>query len=96
MICCAFIFTPGEYDAEFHRLDDEIQAFAEAIPGFIKVESWLSPDGKSKNAMYYFEHMQAVRELSQFQQHLEAKSKVDRWYVDYRVEVMEVKSVYGK
>lgn len=96
MICCAFIFTPGTYDAEFHQLDGEIQSFAENLVGFIKVESWQSADGTTKNAMYYFESIAVVRELSKFQQHLEAKSKVDRWYQDYRVEVMEIKSVYGK
>lgn len=34
MICCQFIFKPGTYDEDFHRLDAEIAANARGLPGF--------------------------------------------------------------
>ena len=43
MICCQFIFKPGVYDDDFHRLDQEIEAFARALPGFVRVEIWNAP-----------------------------------------------------
>lgn len=53
MIRCQFIFKPGTYD-DFHRLDEEIDDYARSLPGFDRVERWLSPDGDVVNAMAYF------------------------------------------
>ena len=33
MICVQFIFKPGGYDEDFHRLDDQIEKFARGLPG---------------------------------------------------------------
>jgi hypothetical protein len=33
MICCQFIFKPGTYDDEFHRLDVQIDRYARALRG---------------------------------------------------------------
>ena len=96
MISCAFIFTPGEYDEDFHRLDNAIDVYARSIDGFIKVELWHSTDGKSKNAVYYFENEGALEKLANLPAHLKAKAQVDRWYDDYRVEISEVRQMYGK
>lgn len=95
MICCQFIFSPGEYDADFHRLDGEIDAFARALPGFVRAETWRSADGAEVNAIYYFSDRSAVGELARFPEHREAKGQVDRWYRSYRVIVSEVKAEYG-
>lgn len=95
MICCQFIFRPGTYDEDFHRLDAQIDAFARSLPGFDHTEKWLSPDGAVANAIYYFEDMASVRELARFPQHLEAKEQVDRWYDGYRIVVSEVTATYG-
>ena len=95
MICCSFIFRPGDYDDEFHRLDGEIDNFARSLDGFVKVETWHSQDGTTVNAMYFFTDMAAVRQLAGFPRHREAKAQVDRWYHGYRVVVSEVTASYG-
>ncbi len=96
MICCSFVFEPGTYDAEFHELNDAIDAFASSLPGFVRVDSWRSADGAKRNSMYFFADYSAVKELANFPKHLNAKSQVDRWYIDYRVDVFELKTSYGK
>ena len=95
VICCSFIFTPKTYDEEFHRLNDEIEAFARALDGFIKTEIWNSEDRETVNACYFFSDMAAVRQLSQFSAHRIAKGKVDKWYESYEVIISEVTHTYG-
>ena len=95
MICCQFIFKPGTYDDDFHRLDQQIDRCARALPGFDRVEQWLSPAGDVVNAIYYFTDQEAVAQLARFQQHREAKADVHRWYEGYRIVVSEVRANYG-
>lgn len=96
MICCAFIFMPGQYDQEFTRLDSAIDIYAKALPGFIKTVKWFSDDRKTINSMYYFQNMETVEKLKNLPAHLKAKEGVNRWYLDYSVEVFEVITQYGK
>ena len=55
VISAQFIFKPGTYDDEFHKLDAEIEAFVATIPGFLGAEKWVGIDahreakGKYKN-----------------------------------------------
>jgi len=95
MIACQFIFKPGTYDEEFHRLDDQIDQFVRALPGFVRVELWQSPDGTVKNAIYYLQDRKTLAQLARFPEHLEAKEKVRRWYDGYRIVVSEVTATYG-
>lgn len=95
MISCSFIFAPGEYDEEFHALDGRIEAYAEALDGFIGVDRWVSDDGKSRNSIYYFEGMEAVRSLSRYPDHLIAKENYQKWYLGYQIVVSEVVGSYG-
>lgn len=95
MICCQFIFRPGTYDDDFHRLDGQIDAHARGLPGFDHVEKWVAPEGGVVNAVYYFTDMESVRELARFPQHREAKDQVQRWYDGYRIVVSEVTATYG-
>lgn len=95
MICAQFIFRPGTYDEEFHRLDAAIEAFARGLPGFDHVETWVSQDGQIVNAMYYFSDPTCVAELARFPEHQEAKAHVSRWYDGYRIVVSEVTTTYG-
>ena len=95
MICCQFIFKPGTYDDEFHRLDDIIDNYARNLPGFVRVEKWNAPDGEIINAMYYFADRKSVAELARFPQHREAKGQVERWYDGYRILVTDVRATYG-
>ena len=45
MICVQFIFKPGTYDDDFHRLDAQIDAYARSLPGYDHVETWHSKEG---------------------------------------------------
>jgi len=95
MIAAQFIFEPGEYDDEFHRLDDSIDNDANTIPGFLGTDRWVSADGLTINAIYYFDDMSALTKLGRFDDHRTAKREVDRWYKGYRVIVTEVTATYG-
>lgn len=95
LICCQFIFRPGTFDDDFHRLDGQIAEHARGLPGFDRVEKWLSPDGTVVNAVYYFTDRDSVAQLARFPQHREAKDQVDRWYDGYRIVVSEVSATYG-
>lgn len=95
MICVQFIFRPGTYDDDFHRLDGEIDAFARSLAGFDRVETWQSSDGRTVNAVYYFIDRQALTHLARFPQHLAAKGQVQRWYEGYRIIVSEITATYG-
>ena len=95
MIAAQFIFEPGEYDDEFHRLDDSIDNDAKSLPGFLGTDRWVSVDGLRINAVYYFDDMSALTKLGRFDDHRTAKSQVDRWYKGFRVVVTEVTATYG-
>ena len=95
MICAQFVFQPGTYDDDFHRLDGEIEAYARSLPGFDHVETWQSADGTQQNAIYYFTDREALAQLARFPQHREAKGQVARWYDGYRIIVSEVTATYG-
>lgn len=95
MYSVAFIFKPKTYDDDFHRLNDAIQAVADAMPGFLGQETWQSSDGKMFNATYYWETAADLKAFATHPKHLEAKSQYDRWYAGYQVVVSEVKRSYG-
>lgn len=95
MVICQFIFKPGVYDDDFNRLDAAIEAYAQGLPGYVGVETWQTPEGSTKNAIYYFEDMTGVRELARFPSHLEAKGQYQRWYDGYQIIVSEFQTAYG-
>ncbi|QKE85728.1 antibiotic biosynthesis monooxygenase [Arthrobacter sp. NEB 688] len=95
MICCQFVFAPGGYDEEFHRLDQEIDAYARALPGFVSAQTWTAPERGLVNAIYYFTDTASVRELARFPAHREAKDHVHRWYQGYQVVISNVTATYG-
>ncbi|HNL52173.1 MAG TPA: antibiotic biosynthesis monooxygenase [Actinomycetota bacterium] len=91
----SFIFRPGEYDDDFHRLDAEIDAIAQGTPGYIGSQTWYSEDRKVLNAVYGWEHLDNLKDFSRSAAHLQAKSEYQRWYLGYEVVVAEVISRYG-
>ncbi len=95
MFSAAFIWEPGIYDAEFDELNALIEAAATSTPGFIGVEEWTSPDGKRKNATYYWDSLHSLRALSTHPKHLEAKRRYSQWYNGYHVVISEVIKSYG-
>lgn len=95
MFSAQFIFKPGTYDDEFHRLDAEIEAYVATIDGYLGVERWVSPDQTTKNSIYYFETLDAVTELAKYPAHVEAKGQYQRWYDGYQIVISEVLRSYG-
>jgi heme-degrading monooxygenase HmoA len=95
MYSAAFIFQPGTYDAEFHRLDALIDEVAHSLPGFLGSETWVSPDGTIKNATYYWTDLETLRAFSKHPDHLEAKRNYAKWYDGYHVIISKVERVYG-
>lgn len=95
MICVQFIFKPGTYDEDFHRLDAQIDQYARSLPGFDRTEKYVSPTGDVVNAIYYFADQASVADLARFPQHQEARGQVHRWYDGYRIVLSEVKATYG-
>jgi heme-degrading monooxygenase HmoA len=95
MFSAAFIWEPGTYDAEFNELNALIEAAATSTPGFLGVEEWTSPDGKRRNATYYWDSLDSLRALSTHPKHLEAKRRYSQWYNGYHVVISEVVKSYG-
>ena len=95
MISATFIFRPGEYDEEFHRLDAIIMDAALATPGYVGAERWWSEDRNERSVVYYFESQEALRAFSRDETHREAKRQAKRWYEAYRVVISEVLSSHG-
>jgi heme-degrading monooxygenase HmoA len=95
MISATFIFRPGQYDEEFHRLDAIIMNAALATPGYVGAERWWSEDRSERSVVYYFESQEALKSFSRDETHLEAKRQSKRWYEAYRVVISEVLSSHG-
>ncbi len=55
MYSSTFIFAPGSFDESFHRLDQEIAAFATSIPGYLGQETWENTATGLVSNVYYWE-----------------------------------------
>ncbi|HEY1397935.1 antibiotic biosynthesis monooxygenase [Roseateles sp.] len=95
MFTSTFTFYKGEYDADFHALDDAIAAMAKAIPGYLGEESWENPALGLITNVYYWESMDALRQLMAHPLHQQAKQQHERWLKGYQVVIGEVVSMYG-
>ena len=95
MYSASFIFKPGTYDDEFHRLNDLIDQAANATSGYLGAETWQSPDGSCLNAIYYWESLESLKEFAKNPHHLEAKKQYSRWYDGYHIVVSEIIRSYG-
>jgi heme-degrading monooxygenase HmoA len=80
MFSAAFLWEPGNYDAEFNELNAIIESAATSIPGYLGVECWASEDGTRKNATYYWDSLESLKALSTHPKHLEAKRRYSEWY----------------
>lgn len=95
MYCAAFIWEPGEYDAEFHRLNALIDAVATSLPGFLGTDTWQSPDGRRKCMNYYWSDLDTLKVFSSDPVHLEAKRQYFKWYNGYHIVISQVLRSYG-
>jgi heme-degrading monooxygenase HmoA len=90
-----FIFSAKDYDADFHRFNDEIASRARSLPGFLGEEEWHNEETGLHSEVYYWETQEAMRELIAMPVHQEAKAQHERWIGEYRVVLSEVLTTYG-
>ena len=95
MYSISLIFRPGTYDDDYDRLDAAISAIAAETEGYLGSEGWISKDGETKSAVYYWSDLKHLRDFAQHVTHREAKSQFPRWFEGYQVVVAEIRSVYG-
>ena len=95
MYSASFIWEPGVYDDEFHRLNATIDEVARSLPGYLGVDAWQSADGARKNATYYWDSLDTLKTFSAHPSHLEAKKQYSRWYKGYHIVIAEVIRSYG-
>ena len=90
-----FIFETTNLTDEFHRIDSEIAARAREIPGFLGEETWHNEDTGLHAEVYYWTHMDALKQLMGMDTHRLAKQRYGEWLGEYRVVISEVQSIYG-
>lgn len=90
MLCATFIFRQHTKNDAFVELDDEIMKRAQANPGFLQKNKWLSPDGETIRVDYYFEDKDALQAFRTDEVHRAAKKRYQEWYVGYQVEISEI------
>ena len=95
MYCASFIWEPGSYDSEFHRLNNAIDEIARSLPGYLGVESWRNADGSRKCVNYYWTDLETLKLFSVHPTHQEAKRQYLRWYTGYHIVISEVIRSYG-
>ena len=95
MYSASFIFKPGTYDDEFHRLNKLINDIALGTQGYLGTESWYSKDGKTVNATYFWESLESLKVFSGHPTHLKAKRQYSRWYDGYHIVISQVLESYG-
>ena len=95
MYTSTFTFAKGEYDAEFHELDQAIARAAQSIPGYIGEESWENAHTGFICNVYYWESMDALQMLMKHPDHIKAKQQQARWLKGYQVVIAQVVGSYG-
>ena len=95
MYTATFTFAPGEYDDEFHRLDQTIAEAARAIPGYLGEEAWENPASGLVSNVYYWQTLEALQQLMDHPVHRDAKTRQARWLKGYHVVVAQVLRSHG-
>jgi heme-degrading monooxygenase HmoA len=95
MYSATFTFAKKQFDAEFHRLDQDIAARAKTIPGYLGEESWENAENGLVSNVYYWESLEALQVLVQHPSHLEAKAGQANWLGGYQVVISQVLRTYG-
>lgn len=95
MYTSTFTFAKGEFDDEFHALDDAIARIARAIPGYLGEESWENPSTGLISNVYYWETMDSLQVLMKHPAHVAAKQRQAQWLDGYQVVIAEVVSTHG-
>jgi heme-degrading monooxygenase HmoA len=90
-----FTFAKGKYDDEFHRRDQAIAGLARSISGYLGEEAWENPASGLISTVYYWETLEALRQLVEHPMHLAAKQERGRWINGYHVTIAQVLRSYG-
>ena len=95
MYSSTFIFAKGQWDDEFHRLDEEIAQAAKATPGYLGEESWENPAQGLISNVYYWESLEALQALMRHPAHLQAKARQADWLDGYLARRLNMTSSFG-
>ena len=95
MYTSTFTFAKGEFDDEFHALDNVIAQLAKSIPGYLGEETWENHATGLVSNVYYWATMEALQKLMTHPAHIAAKQRQGRWLKGYQVVIAQVVSCYG-
>lgn len=95
MYTATFTFAKGEYDDDFHRLDQAIAEAARTIPGYLGEEAWENPASGLISTVYYWQTLDALQELMSHPAHLAAKARQAEWLEGYHIVIAQVIRAYG-
>lgn len=95
MYTSTFTFAKGQFDDEFHAVDNVIAQIARSIPGYLGEESWENPATGLISNVYYWETMDALQELMEHPTHIAAKQRQANWLKGYQVVIAQVIRSYG-
>lgn len=95
MYSATFTFAKGQYDGEFHRLDQAIAEVAKAIPGYLGEEAWENPTTGLISTVYYWRTLAALQKLIEHPLYVAAKQQQAKWLNGYHIVIAEVLRSYG-
>jgi len=94
MFTATFIFKPGNLNSEFFDLDERIEDIVQKAKGYLGRKKWTDEDGNVA-VVYYWASLSYLDSFRSNMTHGLAKSRYAEWYAGYRVEISEVKEIYG-
>lgn len=95
MLAAQFIFKQSRYDDEFTSLDDDIDAYAKTLDGYLGTDRWDSRDGEFKSSIYYWRDEDSLMKFAKYPSHIVAKKNYQKWYDGYQIIISEVIRSYG-
>lgn len=93
--CATFIFRAGQFDDEFHQLDQAIAEAARQTQGYLGEQVWQSPDQQLIATHYYWSDPAGLQQLMQNPNHQQAKARQGEWLDGYQVILSQVLHYYG-
>lgn len=97
MYTATFTFAKREFDDAFHALDHVIAKIAKSIAGYLGEQSWENPSTGLICNVYYWDSLDALRQLIDHPSHLQAKQRQQQgqWLNGYQVTIAQVLKSYG-
>ena len=95
MYTATFTFAKRQFDDAFHTLDQVIAQVAKSIAGYRGEESWENPATGQVCNVYYWDSLDALRQLIEHPSHQAAKQRQGQWLNGYQVTIAQVIKSYG-